>query len=257
MNLETCVSTWSPTVLGVIPEASNDTYVVVLSQPTGVGVKAVYKPVRGEAFLYDFSELARREVAAYRLSRLSGLDCVPVTVERTDMPYGEGSVQVFVDTTGEDMVDAWPQASVPDNVAPVLSAEDREGNALVVGHVLSDRIADITIFDVLANNADRKGSHLIHGRLPFTDTITTWAIDNGLSFHTEPKLRTVLWGYAGTQLAPRHEEACERTLELDEDDLGITTSELRALHARAHTLLTHRVFPAPPLDRTPIPWPPL
>lgn len=257
MSLTHNIFTLPATALGLIPDASNDTYLIVLTPPTGAGLKAVYKPSRGEAFLHDFSELARREVAAYRLSHLSGLHCVPATVMRSDLPHGTGSVQLFVDLAGDPVVDAWPSEHVPEDIAPVFQGYTSDGTEVVVGHGLSERLADIAVFDVVANNADRKGSHLINGQLPGEKSETIWAIDNGLSFHPDPKLRTVLWGFAGTPLAPRHFDACERTLALTADDLGTTQEETRALHARTRVLLTSGQFPYPPVNRTPIPWPPL
>ncbi|WP_347030976.1 SCO1664 family protein [Brevibacterium paucivorans] len=258
MSAQQDIATWPATVLGLIPDASNDTYLIVLTPLTGAALKAVYKPSQGEAFLQDFSELARREVAAYRLSYLSGLNCVPETIMRSDLPHGPGSVQLFVDSAGDDpVVDAWPSDHVPDNVAPVFRGYNTDGAEVVVGHALRDRLFDIAVFDVMANNADRKGSHVIDGYLPGEQEATLWAIDNGLSFHPEPKLRTVLWGFAGTRLAPRHLQACERTLELTAEDLGTTQTETHALHVRARALLSAGTFPYPPVNRTPIPWPPL
>lgn len=257
MSHEKDIATLPATILGLIPDASNDTYLIVLTPPTGAGLKAVYKPSQGEAFLRDFSELARREVAAYRLSSLSGLSCVPETIMRSDLPHGPGSVQLFVDVAGDPVVDAWSSDHVPDDIAPVFRGYNTDGTEVVVGHDLRDRLFDIAVFDVLANNADRKGSHVIDGFLPGEQQPTLWAIDNGLSFHPEPKLRTVLWGFAGTRLAPRHFQACERTLELTAEHLGTTHAETHALHERARALLTTGKFPYPPVNRTPIPWPPL
>lgn len=257
MSLTHDIAALAATVLGLIPDASNDTYLILLSPSTGAGLKAVYKPSQGEAFLQDFSELARREVSAYRLSHLSGLDCVPPTVMRSDLPHGRGSVQLFVDLAGDPVVDAWPSEHIPEDIAPVFRGYSSDGAEVVVGHDLRERLADIAVFDIVVNNADRKGSHLINGQLPCEKSAKIWAIDNGLSFHPDPKLRTVLWGFAGTPLAPRHFDACERTLALTADDLGTTQEETRALHARTRALLRDGHFPYPPVSRTPIPWPPL
>lgn len=279
-------------VLGQIPDASNATFLVVMTAGSsrvgtrrggansGVAVKAVYKPARGEAPLRDFEQLARREVAAYRLSALTGLACVPPTVLREDLPYGPGSVQLYVDAApvstpqGSSVeqgsavdqgsaVGVWMPEAVPSNVAPVLMAQSEDGNDVVIGHVRVPRLFTLALFDVLVNNADRKGSHILHGRLPYASdalgapAIDFWGIDNGLTFHPQPKLRTVLWGFAGENLGADHLRALEVTQALTGDDLGLTPTEVRALHARARFLERTGQMPHPPTNRYPIPWPPL
>ena len=130
----------------------------------------MYKPGRGERHLWDFPEaIYRREVAAYELSQALGWDIVPETVERDDAPLGPGSLQRFV------------PADFSEHHFTLVEHEDYH-----------DQLRTICAFDVVANNADRKSGHCILG-----DDGRIWAIDNGLCFHVEPKLRTVIWEFAG------------------------------------------------------------
>ena len=159
-------------VEGRMPYSSNGTFLVRVTLE-GVEELAVYKPVRGERPLWDFpSGLARREVAAYELSVALGWELVPPTVLR-DGPAGEGSVQRFVDADFSEHYFTLREAEAHDEAFRRLCA-----------------------FDLVANSADRKGGHCLidaEGHI--------WAIDNGLSFHHEFKVRTVIWDYAGEPLS--------------------------------------------------------
>ena len=156
---------------GRLPWSSNATFLVTLRKGD-VAQRAVYKPVRGERPLWDFSVgLHRRERAAYLVSEALGVGVVPPTVIR-DGPLGEGSFQWFVD------------ADHSEHYFTVLETRDD----------LHDRLVDIAVFDIVANNTDRKAGHCLLAH----DTV--WAIDNGLCFSEEFKLRTVIWDFAGTPL---------------------------------------------------------
>ncbi len=136
--------------------------------------RAVYKPLRGERPLWDFPDgLYRREVAAYELSAALGWSLVPETVARDDGPYGAGSYQRFVD------------ADFTEHYFTLLEQPDH--------HDLLRRIA---VFDLVANNADRKSGHCLLG-----DDGNIWGIDHGLCFAVPPKLRTVMWDFAGEPIA--------------------------------------------------------
>lgn len=155
-------------VKGRLPWASNATFLV---EVTGHDASAlgVYKPQRGERPLWDFPRgLHRREVAAYRLSEILGWGLVPPTLER-DGPYGPGSLQLFVDADFEEHY---------------FTLRERPEHRAALTRLCA--------FDLLANNADRKSGHCLLGR-----DGRLYAIDNGLCFHVEPKLRTVVWDFAG------------------------------------------------------------
>jgi hypothetical protein len=218
------------TVHGRIPGSSNVT-LFVTCELEGCAVAAVYKPARGERPLWDFpSGLHRREVAAYTLSEALGFGCVPLTIEREDAPLWEGSLQQFVDEDGESHYFT-------------LRDEPR----------WADDLRRIALFDVLANQADRKSGHvLLAGR-------RLWAIDNGLSFHCQPKLRTVIWDFAGEPLAEADADALEHLLEhgpgKDVEAL-LEEAEVAALMRRVRRVLKAGELPAPAADDwRPYPWP--
>ncbi len=159
--------------LRFIPYSSNDVYLARLSHPDHGDGLAVYKPRDGENPLWDFpGGLDRREVAAYDLARLLDWPLVPPTVLRADAPRGAGSVQLFIE---HDPAQHY--------------FELREGDA----HDMA--LVQMAVFDLLVNNADRKGGHVL-----LDPSGHIWGIDNGLCFHEEQKLRTVIWDYAGTRV---------------------------------------------------------
>ncbi|WP_202878760.1 SCO1664 family protein [Ornithinimicrobium ciconiae] len=243
---------------GVLPDASNLTARVLLS---GTAERALYKPIQGEAPLRDFPDgtLAGREVAAYQVSALGGWDLIPQTVLR-DGPLGPGSVQRWIDweatgsAPGDGMLEAFAATGVPEGWLPIVHGEDQDGRPVVVAHRDSPDLASLAVLDLVLNNADRKGAHLVRdasGRL--------WGVDHGLTLHVQDKLRTVLWGWAG-QPFPDHDR--ERLAQLHDalrpaDTLAdlISPEELTALIARVEALRTHPVFPDLPPDRYPLPWP--
>jgi hypothetical protein len=217
---------------------SNYTFLVQVRHK-GRSMPAVYKPARGEQPLWDFPEntLARREVAAYLVSEALGFCFVPCTVLREDVPpYGTGSLQQYIQFD-------------PEYHYFNFSEEDKS------------RLPAVQLFDVLVNNADRKGSHV----LIETGTRKLWAIDHGLCFHEEEKLRTVIWDsagraipqslLAGLQAVPAMLEA-GGPLRLDLRPY-LSAAEIEAMIARAGDLLRAGIFPSLPRHRRALPYPPI
>ena len=214
------------TVEGRLPWSSNLTFLVTID---GTGLRAVYKPLQGEQPLWDFpGGLYRREVAAYLLSEALGWGLVPPTVARQRGPFGEGSLQLFV------------EADYRQHYFTLMD----EGAFL-------DRLQRMCTFDVVANNADRKSGHVLRG----TDD-HIWGIDHGLCFHPSPKLRTVIWDFAGEEVPSADLAGLEGLADRLPDQLGelLTRQELQRLHHRAAELSTSGTFPCPDSDR-PYPWP--
>jgi uncharacterized repeat protein (TIGR03843 family) len=225
-------------VVGRLAYSSNGTFLVRCLPPAGAVAAtlhlAVYKPAAGERPLWDFPDatLYRREVAAFELSRWLGWDLVPPTVSRADAPLGPGSVQGFVEHD-----------------------PDEHYFTLLEGHRPDFR--RLAFFDMLANNADRKGGHCL---VDANDRV--WAIDNGLTFHTEPKLRTVLWDFAGERLPAAERRAAARlaeALDAGSEVAGILgdlllPEEVVALRDRARILSRPGTFPAPESSWA-FPWP--
>jgi len=246
-------------VEGRLVEASNVVLRVWLTKG-GDRIPAVYKPVRGERPLWDFPEdtLACREVGAWLVAQAGGWDVVPPTVLR-DGPLGAGSVQQWVgalsDWQDSGLVRLDRPSEVPKDFLVVLSAEDSRGDPLMVSHASSQQVREVALLDVVLNNADRKGSALI------VDGDRLWAIDHGLCFHTEDKLRTVLWGFAGETLTHAERGRLEALLAALDGELCarlhvlLDPEEIGALRDRLERLLAVSRFPQAPVDRTPLPWP--
>jgi uncharacterized repeat protein (TIGR03843 family) len=246
-------------ITGRLTDASNLTLLAAASLG-GVSIDCIYKPVRGERPLWDFPDgtLAERELAAYLVSVAAGWDCVPPTIIR-DGPYGPGMVQRWIADCDPDlMVDLVPVKKVPKGWLPVMRAVDVSGHDVAVVHADNAALSVLAGFDLVVNNADRKGSHV----LPTPDG-RVLGVDHGLCFHRDEKLRTILWGWAGRPLPAAVLDGLRRlSVELDgalgeQLDELITATEMTALHHRIDRLTATARFPRPPDHRTPIPWPPL
>lgn len=258
-------------IRGRLVSASNTTLFATVSLGDARG-NCVYKPVAGERPLWDFPSrtLARRETAAYLLSAATGWGVVPPTVLR-DGPLGPGSVQWWVDdgrsdedgdplvpAPGGGLVDVVPPGRVPDGWRRVLDAEAMDGSPVVLAHADHLSLRRMAIFDVVANNADRKGGHVLRDAAG-----AVFGVDHGLTFNVEDKLRTVLWGWAGRRLADDVVEVL-RALALDLDEGGPLFRGLRDLLspvevdrtlARVQHLVETRRHPRPGGHRHAIPWP--
>lgn len=224
------------TLAGVMPWSSNYTFLGTVRDGEHA-TQVIYKPIRGERPLWDFPRgtLAKRETAAYVVCRALGWDFVPPTVLRGG-PHGRGSVQLFVDV---------------DQDAHFFTF--RENPAY------HHSLRALCLFDIITNNADRKGGHC----LAAGDGCVV-AIDQGLCFHVDPKLRTVIWDFAGEPIPVDLVADLDRLvveLAQPESPTGqalaalLYRGELAALARRAAELLAAGRFPNPPEDRRPYPWP--
>jgi len=212
-----------------VPYSSNATFLVQLCVD-GHAAQAIYKPVRGERPLWDFAPgLHRRERAAYLLSEAMGIDLVPPTVMRADAPFGEGSLQWFVDVDHRQHY--------------FTIFEGRED--------LHGRLREVAAFDLVANNTDRKSGHVLidaEGHI--------WGIDHGLCFAADFKLRTVVWEFGGepipdtlvAAIAPLARRVPLALAALLDDD------EVEAMRVRAQRIVDHPVFPVDTTGRR-YPWP--
>lgn len=221
---------------GMVPWSSNYTYIVTVKLDDRQNY-GVYKPQCGERPLWDFEDgsLCKREVAAYELSAFLGFPNIPVTVLREDGPQGLGMLQQFVD-------------------------HKRRENFFTVRERCREEMQKIAVFDALVNNTDRKGGHVL-----IDDRGDVWAIDHGVTFHQDPKLRTVIWDFVDEPIpAPLVTQLEKLRSALKSGDairvtLGtlLARAELRALTVRLNELLRARVYPSPPEDWPHIPWPPV
>jgi uncharacterized repeat protein (TIGR03843 family) len=251
-------------VEGRLVDASN---LALLGQLTlgDVRTRVIYKPIEGERPLWDFPHgtLAEREAAAFVLSAVGGWNIVPPTVLR-EGPLGPGSVQLWVDSAdgaGESLVDVVAPADLEAGWLPVFEGQLSDGTPVVLAHADRPELAAAAVFDVVINNADRKGSHLVLDRAG-----SLRGFDHGISCHVDPKLRTVLWGWVGKPLP----EADLARLDALSGWLGdplsavsrtikvlLSSAEVEAVSRRVSDLLATGLFP-PPSGRHPaVPWPPL
>jgi uncharacterized repeat protein (TIGR03843 family) len=216
-------------ILGLMPWSSNGTYLVQVRRGED-HAPAIYKPAQGERPLWDFPEaLWKREVAAYVLSEQMGFALVPTTVARHAAPMGPGSVQAFV------------PAQFAEHYFTIRERQE-----------LAAPLRRLCAFDLVANSADRKGGHCLidlSGRV--------WAIDNGLTFHEEFKVRTVLWDFSGEPIPSDVAEALTALLDdglTDALEQLLDPNECAAVLQRAGALLSGGVFPHDPSGRR-YPWP--
>jgi uncharacterized repeat protein (TIGR03843 family) len=229
-QLRTAIQCGDYELKGQFTFGSNYTFLVSVHHE-GRDYPAVYKPLQGEQPLWDFPEntLAGREVAAYLISEALGFHIVPFTTLRDDGPYGAGSLQQYIDYD-------------PEYHYFSFSEEDKQ------------LLKPIVLFDMLCNNADRKGSHVFFEN----GTHKLYAIDHGICFHEDDKLRTVLWDFSGQKI-PQDLLAClslRRGL-LTDLERYLSPREISALRARADLIVKKGVFPRQPRDRRAMPWPPL
>jgi len=219
----------------LVPWGSNYTFLVKIRDHTSE-MMAVYKPSRGERPLWDFPDgtLAFREVASYQLSRALGWPNIPRTILR-EGPQGIGMVQEYV-----EMVDRQHFFTLRDQHR--------------------DEMKRIAAFDAVINNTDRKGGHVLLG----VDG-KIWCIDHGVTFHEQPKLRTVIWDFMEQPIPTKiiqgltslraqlqsSDPLCESISRL------IAPREMKALRARIDDLIETKAYPKPPEDWPPVPWPPI
>ena len=221
---------------GMMRWSSNYTFLLSINH-NDTSVMAVYKPQKGERPLWDFPDgmLCKREMASFLTSEQLGWQIVPPTVLRQG-PHGLGSVQFFIDHDPEMNYFEFDDDKIP-------------------------QMKRICVFDILVNNADRKGGHCL-----VDSQGHVWGIDHGLTFNSSPKLRTVVWDYAGESIADNLLEDIERLcVEVDNsksayrqalNDL-VTEREIHAFQNRIQTLLKTRKYPQPGPGGPNYPWPPV
>jgi uncharacterized repeat protein (TIGR03843 family) len=216
-------------VVGRLIDASNATLLAEVESDNQTQ-KVIYKPVAGEKPLWDFQDgnLAHREYCAFLLSNRAGFDLVPNTVLR-DGPFGFGMVQEWIDT-------------------------DEEIDIINFGQSDDSQLKRMAIFDAIINNTDRKYGHLLYkeGKL--------LGCDHGVTFHSEDKLRTVIWQFSGEKIDKQEMLLIESASALDYPNLFesyLTQDEIAAIYERINQLLKSGRFPSPSENWPAIPWPPV
>ena len=242
------------TLISRITTASNATFLGSIG-----GAVVIYKPIAGERPLWDFPDgaLAHREVAAYLVSEVFGGNIVPRTWLR-DGPLGEGMVQLWQEKDPtQNAVDLVATDRVPESGwKHVLEGRDENDRMVTLVHEDSPVLRRMALFDVVVNNADRKGDHILamgdghrHG------------VDHGLTFHSDHKLRTVLWGWLGDPLTTEELDGIDRVSEALRGELSqdltslLSAAEIASLAARCARLRSAGRFPAPSGETSAVPWP--
>lgn len=197
--------------------------------------KAVYKPQKGEIPLWDFppETLANRETAAFLLSEALSWGFVPPTIIRSDAPFGPGSLQWFI-------------------------PHDPEMNYFTFSKELKEDLRSVAVFDMIINNADRKGSHMI-----IDDRGKIWLIDHGISFHIKPKLRTVIWDFIGESISEKithdlrslNNKLTPNSLLKSDFEQLLSLQEIVAIKDRIEQIIDHPFFPAPDENYRSFPFP--
>ncbi|CAB4608725.1 unannotated protein [freshwater metagenome] len=226
VNAQALLDTAELTVVGRLVDASNATLLCSINEE----IRVIYKPIAGERPLWDFpdGDLASREVAAYYISKVGDFDLVPYTTLR-DGPFGKGSVQHWIDN--DESID----------IAVYGQSDDLQLRALA-------------LFDAVLNNTDRKFGHLL-----LTKEGKLFGCDHGVTLHTDPKLRTVLWQWSGDALTPQEIEQLRNLRSvLDTQYLGqlISAAEIDALTSRIDELIRIQRMPTPSDEWPAVPWPP-
>jgi uncharacterized repeat protein (TIGR03843 family) len=225
----------------------------------GVKVRCVYKPIAGERPLWDFPDgtLAGREVAAFLVSAATGWDLVPPTVHR-DGPLGPGACQLWIEEAGDPLVGFVAEAELPAGWHQIAAARDTSGRPYTLAHADDRRLARMAIFDAVINNADRKGGHVL-----VSEAGQLYGVDHGVCFHQQPKLRTVLWGWADRPLPADAEPVLASLAEAVGGPLGaalathLSRAEVAAMARRVQTLRSSGRFVTPSSDWPAVPWPPI
>ena len=217
-------------ITGRLVDASNATLFGVIHHE-GATLEVIYKPVAGERPLWDFPDgtLADREYVAFLLSDKTGMDLVPPTILR-EGPAGLGMVQRWIDVDESIELGSY-------------FAQDRK------------ELRRLALFDAIINNTDRKIGHLLPDQKGHL-----FACDHGVTFHTEDKLRTVLWQWAGDALTEEEFATLDQTLTfIDLNTTYLTThlteAEIEATCARINKLRSEGIMPLPTEDWPAIPWP--
>jgi len=219
---------------GQFPFSSNYTFLTSVKYKDS-SYRAIYKPQKREIPLWNFPSdtLANRETAAFLVSEALSWGYVPATIIRSDVPFGRGTLQWFI-------------------------AHNPEMNYFPFSEEIKENFRPVVVFDMILNNADRKGGHVI-----IDDRRQIWLIDHGVCFHHEPKLRTVIWDFIGERISDQiirdvyllNDKLTPNSPLMSELEQLLSPQELTAFKRRIEYILKFPFFPAPDKNSRPIPFP--
>jgi len=237
--------------------AASNLALLLQSEDAPIPIRAIFKPISGIQPLWDFpkNDLIQREMATFILSDHSKLSLVPPTAIREIENFGMGMIQLWIEGAETEIVKLFDSSVVPEEYLPVLQGRDELERPVTLAVKDTPWVDRLTVFDAVVNNSDRKASHI----LSCSDG-NSWAIDHGVSWHQQDKLRSVLWAKAGQELTGEARSALNQ-LEIALNDKNkdlielLTQQEIEAAFNRLEILLQSGEFPVPNENWPAIPWP--
>jgi len=241
---------------GLIPDSSNGALKVLVSD-SKQSVEAIIKPEVSIRPLWDFPDLDlnNREYATYLLDRELNLNYVPDTVMRNVEGIGKSLIQEWVTESDNDLIIVKSPEDIPEEYLKVLQGYDELNKLITLAHKNNRDLRNLCLFDLVINNADRKGGHLL-----MDSANKMWAIDHGVSWHFESKIRTVLWGWIDETFNDQDIALLNNAKKViqtwkDEEFICLSKEEIEQAIKRVEGLLKENAFPQPGNQWPAVPWP--
>ena len=241
---------------GLIPDSSNGALKVLVST-SKQSVKAIIKPEVSIRPLWDFPDLDlnNREYATYLLDRELNLNYVPDTVMRNVEGIGKSLIQEWVTESDNDLIIVKSPEDIPEEYLKVLQGYDELNKLITLAHKNNRDLRNLCLFDLVINNADRKGGHLL-----MDSANKMWAIDHGVSWHFESKIRTVLWGWIDETFNEQDITLLNKAKKViqtwkEEEFIYLSKEEIEQAIKRVEGLLKENAFPQPGDQWPAVPWP--
>ena len=241
---------------GLIPDSSNGALKITI-RDSDQSMDAIMKPEVSIRPLWDFPDLDlnNREYATYLLDRELDLNYVPETVMRDVEGIGNSLIQEWVKESDNDLIIVKSPEDIPKDYLKVLQGYDELNKLITLAHKDVRDLRNLCLFDLIINNADRKGGHLL-----MDSANKMWAIDHGVSWHFESKIRTVLWGWIDVAFNKDDLALLERAKKVlqkwDAEDFSyLTKNEIEQAIKRVEELVNGKAFPQPGDQWPAVPWP--
>lgn len=241
---------------GLIPDSSNGALKVLVSN-SKQSLEAIIKPEVSIRPLWDFPDLDlnNREYATYLLDRELNLNYVPDTVMRNVEGIGKSLIQEWVTESDNDLIIVKSPEDIPEEYLKVLQGYDELNKLITLAHKNNRDLRNLCLFDLVINNADRKGGHLL-----MDSANKMWAIDHGVSWHFESKIRTVLWGWIDETFNDQDIALLNNAKKViqtwkDEEFIYLSEEEIEQTIKRVDGLLKENAFPQPGDQWPAVPWP--
>lgn len=243
-------------IQGLIPESSNGALKAVLRKDEEE-ISVIIKPTTLIRPLWDFPEkdLNNRELATFELSEQLKLNFVPVSIKRNIPKIGDCLIQEWIDEVDNQLIIVRSEGEIPKHYKKVINGYDELNKLVSLAHDDDKELRKIAIFDLIINNADRKGGHILKDK-----NGKVWIIDHGVTWHQESKLRTILWGWIGEKFENDDLKLLEKAqIEIsnwiENRSNLLSIEEMKEAINRIEVVLEEGRFPEPSKDWPAIPWP--